>query len=153
MIRKHKWLLGLLFTALFLVPAVAQESQAEYWSEADGEDRIAEALFAPELVVQNRQEIGLTPDQWTRISESIRELQRNIVDLEWDMLEASQTLIELLDQTQVDEATALEQVDRVLTTERMIKRAQLALLITIKNILTPEQQNQLRVIRTFRGDR
>jgi Spy/CpxP family protein refolding chaperone len=147
MICKHKWLLGLLATVLFVAPAVAQESQAEYWAEPRGEDQIARTLFAPELVMQNRQAIGLTGEQWTRISESIRELQRNVVDLEWDMLEASQTLIELLDQQRVDEAAALEQVDRVLTTERMIKRAQLALLITIKNILTPEQQDRLRSLR------
>jgi Spy/CpxP family protein refolding chaperone len=63
------------------------------------------------------------------------------------MLEASQTLVELLDGSRVDEAAALEQVDRVLTLERRIKRAQLALLIDIKNILTPEQQDRLRSLR------
>jgi Spy/CpxP family protein refolding chaperone len=150
MIHNRKWPLGLLLTVLFVAPAPAQESQAEYQVESRGEDQIARTLFAPELVMQNRQAIGLTREQWTRISESIRELQRNVVDLEWDMLEASQTLIELLDQPRVDEAAALEQVDVVLTTERMIKRAQLALLITIKNILTPEQQDRLR---SLRGDR
>jgi Spy/CpxP family protein refolding chaperone len=150
MIHKRKWPLGLLLTVLFVAPAAAQESQAEYQVESRGEDQIARTLFAPELVMQNRQAIDLTREQWTRISESIRELQRNVVDLEWDMLEASQTLIELLDQPRVDEAAALEQVDVVLTTERMIKRAQLALLITIKNILTPEQQDRLRSLREDR---
>jgi Spy/CpxP family protein refolding chaperone len=143
MTHKRKWLFGLLVTVLFVTPAVAQESQVE----SQGEDQVARTLFAPELVMQHRQTIDLTREQWTRISESIRELQRNVVDLEWDMLEASQTLVELLDRPRVDEAAALEQVDRVLTTERMIKRAQLALLITIKNILTPEQQDRLRSLR------
>lgn len=143
MIYKHKWVLGLLVTLFLVTPAVAQESQVE----SQGEDQVARALFAPELVVQNRQEIGLTPEQWTRISESIRDLQRDVVDLEWDMLEASQRLVEMLDRPRVDEAAALEQVDQVLTLERMLKRAQLALLIGIKNILTPEQQDRLRSLR------
>lgn len=143
MIDTRRWLPGMSLLMLCVTPAVAQQSHVE----SQGEDQIAQALFAPELVMQNRQEIDLTSEQWRRISESIRELQRNIVDLEWDMLEASQTLVELLDRSRVDEAAALEQVDRVLTTERMIKRAQLALLITIKNILTPEQQDRLRTLR------
>jgi Spy/CpxP family protein refolding chaperone len=147
MICNRQWLLGLLVTVFSVGPAVAQESQREAQSPSQGEDPIARALFAPELVVQNRQAIDLTDEQWTRISESIRELQRSTVDLEWDMLEASQTLVELLDGSRVDEAAALEQVDRVLTLERRIKRAQLALLIDIKNILTPEQQDRLRSLR------
>jgi hypothetical protein len=40
----------------------------------------------------------------------------------------------------------LSQVDNVLTAEREIKRAQVALLIRIKNHLRPEQQAQLKDI-------
>jgi Spy/CpxP family protein refolding chaperone len=132
---------------MFVAPAVAQDSQGSQRGEPSGEDRLGQALFAPDLVMQNRQQLGLTTEQWTEISEAIRELQRNIVDLEWDMLEASQSLIELVEAPRVDEAAALRQVDQVLSLERAIKRAQLGLLIRIKNILTPEQQDQLRVLR------
>jgi Spy/CpxP family protein refolding chaperone len=143
----RRWILCSLCTAIFVAPAVAQDSQGYAGGEPSGEDRIAEALFAPDLVMQHRQRVGLTSGQWTEISDAIRELQRSIVDLEWDMLEASQGLIELLEAPQVDEAAALTQVDQVLSLERSIKRAQLGLLIRIKNILTPEQQFQLRELR------
>ena len=143
----RRWILCSLLATTFVAPAVAQDSQGYWGGEPSGEDRIGEALFAPDLVMQNRQRVGLTSEQWTEISEAIRELQRDIVDLEWDILEASQGLIELLEAPRVDEAAALTQVDQVLSMERAIKRAQLGLLIRIKNVLTPEQQFQLRELR------
>jgi hypothetical protein len=47
----------------------------------------------------------------------------------------------------VDEAKVLEQVDRVLGVERDVKRAQLSLMIRIKNLLTQRQQEQLGALR------
>jgi Spy/CpxP family protein refolding chaperone len=51
----------------------------------------------------------------------------------------------------VDEAQVLEQVDRILTLEREIKRAQMGLMVRIKNTLTPAQQTKLREVREQRG--
>jgi Spy/CpxP family protein refolding chaperone len=47
----------------------------------------------------------------------------------------------------VDEAGALAQVDKVLGMEREVKRAQISLLIEIKNLLTPAQQQKLFDLR------
>jgi hypothetical protein len=49
-------------------------------------------------------------------------------------------LVSLLKQFKVDEKEAASQLDRVLATEREIKRAQLMLLIRLENNLTPAQQ-------------
>ncbi len=143
--RRRPWIWLLAATAI-AAPAAAAPAAAQ-----ENQDPFEDVLFAPELVMQNRQRIGLTSDQWSTISGAIREMQREVVDLEWEMLEASQGLIELLEAERVDEAAAMELVSRVLTTENEVKELQLRLLIRIKNALTPEQQDQLRRLRGGRG--
>ena len=54
----------------------------------------------------------------------------------------------LLKKEAVDEQGALAQLDKVLNEEREIKRAQLALVLGIKNKLTTEQEVKLREIKT-----
>ena len=56
-------------------------------------------------------------------------------------------MVELVKQGRPDESKTLAQLDKVLNLEREIKRAQIALLIKIKNSLTPEQQTKLREIK------
>jgi Spy/CpxP family protein refolding chaperone len=51
----------------------------------------------------------------------------------------------------VDEAAVLDEVDRILNMEREIKRAQISLMVRIKNTLTPEQQKKLADIRSRMG--
>jgi hypothetical protein len=41
----------------------------------------------------------------------------------------------------------MAQLDKVLNTEREVKRTQIALMVRIKNKLTPEQQSRLRQLR------
>ena len=45
----------------------------------------------------------------------------------------------------------LDEVDRILNLEREIKRAQVGLMVRIKNTLTPEQQKKLADIRGRMG--
>jgi len=49
----------------------------------------------------------------------------------------------LVDGPRIDEGQALDQLEKILDLERQIKRAQLTLMIRIKNTLTPEQQKKL----------
>jgi Spy/CpxP family protein refolding chaperone len=57
----------------------------------------------------------------------------------------------LLQGTQVDETQVLDEVDRILNLEREIKRAQISLMVRIKNTLTPQQQAKLAEIRSRMG--
>jgi RNA polymerase sigma-70 factor (ECF subfamily) len=59
----------------------------------------------------------------------------------------SEKLADLLKGDTVDEKAALAQSERVLAAEQEIKQVHLALLIRIKNQLTPAQQKQLRELR------
>jgi Spy/CpxP family protein refolding chaperone len=69
------------------------------------------------------------------------------VDLQWRMQAEMQKLLELLQAAQLDETAVLAQVDRALAVERDVKRAQMTLLVRIKNTLTADQQAVLRSIR------
>jgi Spy/CpxP family protein refolding chaperone len=111
------------------------------------DDALARAVFAPELVFKYAREIGLKPPQRQAIVDVIKHVQGDLVGLQLSMAEPAQALVDLLNQPKVDESAALVQADKVLTIERDVKKMQMALLIRIKNALTPEQQAKLREIR------
>ncbi|MGH8267852.1 MAG: hypothetical protein ACRETS_11075, partial [Steroidobacteraceae bacterium] len=69
------------------------------------------------------------------------------LDLQWDMQAETAKLATLLKARPIDSTAALAQVDRVLALEHDVKKAQLALLIGIKNLLTNAQQDQLVELR------
>src|SRR5688572_15710850 len=135
MMRSPRYAIGLLVIAASA--ANAQEPEPEF----------AKYLFPPELVMQHQQSLQLTPDQRTAITNEIRALQLKVVELQWKMQDEAQKLTELVQGARVDEAQTVAQVDRVLGIEREIKRAHMALLVRIKNMLTPEQQGALAALR------
>lgn len=111
-------------------------------------DPVGQALFPPELVMQHQQALGITANQRAAITAAIQKTQNQMLEVQWDMQSATQKLAELLSATPVDETAALAQVDRVLNLERGVKRAQLSLMIRIKNALTREQQAKLKALRS-----
>lgn len=135
MIRLYRHAILVLVLA---TPLVAQEPEPEF----------ARYLFPPELVMQHQQALRLTAEQRTSITQGIRELQLKVVDLQWKMQDEAQKLTALVEGSRVDEAQTLAQVDRVLGIERDIKRAHMTLLVRIKNLLEPRQQDTLAVLRT-----
>ncbi|MFV2008195.1 MAG: Spy/CpxP family protein refolding chaperone [Longimicrobiales bacterium] len=110
-------------------------------------DPFLSVLFPPELVMQHRRAIDLQRDQRDAITEAIQELQSNVVSLQWELLDQTQALVEMLASPRADEGNVLEQIDEVLAAEARIKRSQMTLLVRIKNILTPEQQDRLSELR------
>jgi Spy/CpxP family protein refolding chaperone len=140
-------------TAVLMVVAVSCWGQsaaplpAATQSPAAGDDPIAQNLFAPELVMKYRQDINLDDNQSRAMKDAIQKAQAKFLDLQWDMQAEQQKLVQLLKAQPIDEAAALAQVDRLLTEEREVKKAQLSLLIRIKNLLSEAQQAKLRELR------
>ena len=110
-------------------------------------DPLARYLFPPEVVMANQQAIKLTDQQRSSLLQAIKEAQGKFVDLQFRMSSEVESMQHLLEPASVNESKVLDQVDRVLSVEREIKRAQLSLMIRIKNLLTPQQQEQLRALR------
>lgn len=110
-------------------------------------DELGQNLLAPELVLKYRQEIGLDSSQSKALKEMIQKAQSRFLDLQWDMQAETRKLATLLKARPVNSEAALAQVDRVLNVERDVKKAQLGLLINIKNLLSNAQQDQLMELR------
>jgi Spy/CpxP family protein refolding chaperone len=128
---------------LALTMAAASASAAQGAPEPD----FARHVFPPELVMKYQQKIGLRPEQRAAITEAIQQAQSKMIEQQWRMQDEAQKLGDLLQATPVNESAVLGQVDRVLGIERDVKRAQMALLVRIKNTLTREQQGMLKGLR------
>ncbi len=115
-----------------------------YAAQQPAEDPLRGILFPPEAVMQHQQAVGLSDEQKNTLKVEIRQAQLKFTELQWTLQDEMERLAFLLKQSNVDEKQAASQLDKVLTAEREIKRAQLMLLIRIKNNLTPAQQTQLR---------
>ena len=134
----------LAIAALILSAANAASAQQP---GASAPDPVAANIFPPELVMQHQQEIGLTDEQRTYIIAEIGNAQQKATDLQWKLQREMEALGAVLKADPVNEQSVLAQLDRVLASEREIKRAQLTLVTRIKNKLTPEQRAKLREIR------
>ena len=110
-------------------------------------DPLTELLFPPELVMARQNAIGLSDAQKTYLRAEILKAQTRFTELQWQLQDAMEGLTGLLKQSKADEAQVSAQLDKVLASEREIKRAQIALLVRIKNNLTEEQQHRLQALR------
>jgi Spy/CpxP family protein refolding chaperone len=122
------------------LPAPAQSGQP---------DPFGRLLYPPELVMQHQGEIGLTDAQRSSIQKDAITAQYKFVDMQWKMSGEMEKLTNLLSATPIDEAQVMEQLDRILSAERDVKKAQIGLLIRIKNTLTRDQQEKLDRFRAL----
>ncbi len=132
----RKWLL-----AFVLLPASLAAQQPP------PRDPVAENLFPPELVMAHQKAIGLDEAQRNYMRGELLKAQTRFTELQWQLQDAMEALVTLLKQPSVNEVEALTHLDKVLASEREIKRTQIALLLRIKNKLKPEQQERLRKLR------
>jgi Spy/CpxP family protein refolding chaperone len=107
------------------------------------DDPIGDLLFSPELVMQHQQAIGLSDEQKESLKADLRKAQLKFTEMQWQLQDEMEKLLALLKQEQISEQQTIGQLDKVLSIEREIKRGQFALLIQIRNRLTPEQRARL----------
>src|ERR1700692_4867996 len=125
----------IMLTRLLFSPLAAQQPP---------EDPLRDVLFPPEAVMQHQQAVGLSEEQKNNFKVEVRQAQLKFTELQWTLQDEMERLVSLLKQSKVDEKQATLKLDKVLAAEHEIKRAQLMLLIRIKNNLTSAQQTQLR---------
>jgi len=110
-------------------------------------DLMAENFFPPELIMQNQKALNLTADQQTAIRAEMQKLMAKFTDLQWQQSAESEALAGLLKQERIDETPALAQLDKLLAIENDVKRLHFGTMVRVKNILTTEQQTQLRELK------
>lgn len=115
--------------------------------QPSGPDPFMETLFPPELVMAHQKAIGLDDAQRNDIRGELLKAQTRFTDLQWQLQDAMESLAALLKKNPADEGQVLAQLDKVLATEREMKRTQFGLLVRIRNRLTPDQQARLQKLR------
>jgi Spy/CpxP family protein refolding chaperone len=128
--------------AVFLFAAGAAHAQQPE------QDPIGQSFFAPELVIQHQEAIGLSAEQKEYFKTEIRQAQLKFTELQWKLQDEMEKLVALVKQPHVDEQQVLAQLEKLLAAEREVKREQVTLLVRIKNKLTPEQQGKLLELRS-----
>ncbi len=126
--------------ALLLTAGTARAQQPD-------QDPIGQSFFAPELVMQHQEAIGLSAEQKDYLKTEIRQAQLKFTEWQWKLQDEMEKMVALVKQPRADEQQVLAQLEKVLAAEREIKREQVTLLVRIKNKLTPEQQGKLLELR------
>src|SRR5437667_12247949 len=109
-------------------------------------DPLGDAMFPPELIMQHTRDLNLTDEQKTFMRAEINRTTTRFNELQWQLQDAMEALHTLMKENTVNEQQALQQLDKVLDTEREIKRLHFGLAIAIKNKLTVEQQTKLHAM-------
>ena len=110
-------------------------------------DPLADVMFPPEMIMGHARELGITDEQKTFMRGEIQKTTTRFLELQWQLQDAMEALHQAMKSNSVDEQQALTQLDKVLDTERQVKRLHFSLGIRLKNQLTAEQQAKLRGMR------
>ena len=105
-------------------------------------------LFPPNVILENQAELDLSKEQFTKIRAAVVDVQANVAEHEWDLREAYMKIMAELDKTPVDEDGVLEHIDAALRAENQVKKLQVAMLVRLKNLLTPQQVDYLEGIES-----
>ena len=109
-------------------------------------DPLGDAMFPPEMIMQHTRDLNLTDEQKTFMRAEINRTTTRFNELQWQLQDAMEALHDSMKANTVNEQQALQQLDKVLDTEREIKRLHFGLAIAIKNKLTAEQQAKLHAM-------
>ncbi|MGH9959069.1 MAG: Spy/CpxP family protein refolding chaperone [Pyrinomonadaceae bacterium] len=110
-------------------------------------DPLAEVMFPPDLIMRHSRQLGLSNEQKTFMRDEIQRTTARFNELQWQLQDAMEALTEAMKPNSVNEQQALSLLERVLDTEREIKRLHISMGIRIKNQLTPPQQEKLQGMR------
>ncbi len=134
MIPKLPWLGVALLAACFSVAWAQGPAQGP----ADGP--LHTLLIPPEVLLQQREAIGLTDKQVDQIRARVEVVGPKVQEHQARLGAAMGRLAELLSAEKVDEDAALKQLDQVLAIEKDMKQLHLRILIELRNELTAEQR-------------
>jgi len=110
-------------------------------------DPVGDNLFPPDLIMRCADPIGLTDEQKDSIKSQMDKAGGRFKELQQKLDQEVQALGALVKEDRPDTDKALDQLDKVLAAEREVKRVHIALMIALKNLLTPDQQAQIQELR------
>ena len=106
-------------------------------------------LFPPNVILEHREALGLTREQFTAIRQAVVEVQANVAEHEWDLAAAYQEVLAELDRSPIDDQRVLELVGQALAAENEVKKLQVGMLLKLRTLLTDEQMETLRELNGY----
>jgi hypothetical protein len=103
-------------------------------------------LFAPNIILEHRDALQLSKDQFTAIRAAVVEVQAGVAEYEWDMQDAYRALMLELDKSPIDEEKVLQHASTALLAENQVKKMQMTMLVRLKNLLTADQVSHLESV-------
>jgi Spy/CpxP family protein refolding chaperone len=103
-------------------------------------------LFPPDLILREAEALGLTDQQRDAVAALVKEAKQSFAKGQPRLRETTDALANSLKAPSVGEQAALNEFTAMLDAEREIKRAQFLMLLRVKNLLTPSQQEKLHSI-------
>ena len=111
------------------------------------DDPLADSIFPPDMIMQHQRELALTEEQKSFMRGEIQRTTTRFNELQWQLQDQMEALHDTVKNNSINEQLALQQLDKVLDSEREIKRLHMEMAIRIKNKLTPDQQLKLQGFR------
>jgi Spy/CpxP family protein refolding chaperone len=104
------------------------------------------SLFPPDVILSNQIALGVTDDQVSAIKKLLGETHNRVIDVQTDLRRVTEQLHDAVAPAKVDEKAALTLASQAMDLEKQVKTAHLTLMIRVKNLLTPDQQEKARAL-------
>lgn len=111
------------------------------------EDWLARGLLHPGLISAVQEELALTDEQQARLKEQLETARQQAEPLEQAVKQQQQALGRLLEDPAADADAATAQLGRLIEAEKAVKELQLRTLISLRDVLTPEQLTKAKKLR------
>jgi Spy/CpxP family protein refolding chaperone len=128
-------------------PAALRIPLSEAKSAKEPLGPIERLLFPPELIMEHQGELAVEPAKRDAILKDVEKSQAEILRLQWQLQGEKEKLVKALEGDKVDEAKSQAAAAKVMESETKVKAAHLAMLVRVKNQLTPAQQKKLQALR------
>jgi Spy/CpxP family protein refolding chaperone len=132
------------FSAVCIIIGLLLTGSVMAHAEQPAKDPVQGNLFPPELMMHHQEELGIDKDQLEAIQAEIKKAQEEVSSREQKLKQAVQGLRAQLEKEEIDEASTLTQLDKVLDAERGLKRLHIGMLVRIRNHLTADQRAQAK---------
>ena len=136
---------ALLFGIMLCTAVLAQAQTGNLDGGKGKREIIAMGLYPPDLIMKHQQRLGISDAQRSNISRAVKNFQSEVAELQWTMQNDQQQLRQSLSGYSIKTDQALAQAEQVLTLESQFKLAHFKLLIAIKNELTQEQIDMIKL--------
>jgi Spy/CpxP family protein refolding chaperone len=110
-------------------------------------DPLQDRLFPPDLILQNGESIGLSDEKRQEVLTRIEKAQPRFQEREQALHKERDAMLKLLDQEGSNEAALLKKLDQLIDCERELRREQFRLMLSLRGMLTVQQQATLKELR------